>query len=137
MATYATEAQLRDYCADNSDAVVPGDSDAVERLLERSERRLDGLVGPRALDATTGLKFVPASLTAVQTKALARATCAVAEHELTVGPGVLIGDDDFLGEGVVLLRQATRQPLRALEELAGTGLLTYSGCAAPTLPTAA
>jgi hypothetical protein len=93
----------------------------------------NGLVGPRALDGTTGLKFVPGTLTAVQVAALARATCAAPEHELTAGPSVLVGDDEWLlSEGVVVLRRATRQPLKALERLGGTGLLTYSGCAAPT-----
>src|SRR5689334_21254967 len=114
MPTYVTAQQLEDYCAENEDATVPGDPDAVERLLQRAERRLDGLVGQRAVDANTGLKFVPANLTSVQQAALARATCAVAEHELTVGRSILVGGDDFLvGGDVTMLRRASRQPLQA------------------------
>ena len=127
MATYATEAELRDYCADG-EVQVPGEAAAAERLLRRAERRVDGLIGPRTVDATTGLKYTPAALTTVQRTALSRATCAAAEHELMVGPGVLVGDDDYLAGGeVTLLRRASRLPAKALEELSGQGLVTYSG----------
>jgi hypothetical protein len=134
MATYATEQQLRDYCADNQFAKVPDDSDAVERLLERSERRLDGLIGPRPVDPSSGLKYAPTEeLSDAQAAALSRACCACAEHELTVGPTVLVGADDYYPtEAFTLLRRAERQPLRALEELDGHDLLTYSGCAPPS-----
>jgi hypothetical protein len=60
MAVYATENELRSYVEDNSSVTLPN-STAIERLLERAERRVDVLIRPRAVDPVTGLKYVPAA----------------------------------------------------------------------------
>jgi hypothetical protein len=136
MATYATASDLAEYVADNDDAVPPGDDDAVERLLERAERRVDGQLGPLLPDPSTGLKLDPAALTATQRAALSRACCASAEHELAVGLDFLVGAEDYLTGGLTVLRQPLRTSPRMLEELAGFDLILYSGCAEPEPPDA-
>jgi hypothetical protein len=129
VATYTTEGEFRAYI-DAANVSIP---ENIEALLQRAERRLDSVVGPRDRDADTGLKFDLASLTTPQKGALSRATCAAAEHELMAGITTIVGGDDFiLGSEMQVLRRANRVPLRALEELEGFDLLTYSGCAPPT-----
>jgi hypothetical protein len=45
-----------------------------------------------------------------------------------VGERELVGTDDYLiGESVTVLRRAGRVAPKMLEELAGSGLITYSG----------
>ncbi len=134
MATYATAEQLAEYVADNGEVTLPGDADAIERLLQRAERRVDNVLGRYPDNADMGLKLDPESLEDGQSAALARATCASAEHELLVGLDYLAGAEDFLGAGLAPLRPPLRKSPRVLEELAGSGLLLYSGCAAPTPP---
>jgi hypothetical protein len=51
---------------------------------------------------------------------------------MTVGLAFLAGGEDFLSGGLVSLRPPLRTPPRALEELAGSGLLKRSGCAQPS-----
>jgi hypothetical protein len=131
MATYATIADFGLYVLDNTEVQLPTEEDAVERLLERAERRVDQALGPYPLSFAGELKLDPEALTAAQQAALARATCAAAEHELLVGLDFLAGGDDFLSGDVTVLRQPIRISPRMIEELTGTGLLRRSGCAAP------
>lgn len=138
MGVYATVQQVRDYLADDTDAGLPADDDAVEALIARAERRVDLVLGPHPIVEATGLKVDPATLTGSQADALARAVGASVEHELLVGLEFLAGSDDYLSGEITVLRQPLRQSPRVLEELAGHGLLTRSGVAAPTpVPTPA
>jgi hypothetical protein len=130
VATYATKADLEAYVADNDAVSGLCDDDAVQRLLERAERRVDAALGPYVVDPDTGLKLDPGDLTWAQQQSLARATCAAAEHELVVGAELLTGEDDFAPPEVTVLRRAGRQAPKVLEELAGSGLLTFSGTVA-------
>jgi hypothetical protein len=129
VSAYATAEELVSYVQDNPDVQVPGEPTAVERLLQRAERRVDGVLGPYAPDSTTGLKLNPSSLTTVQKAALSRATCAAAEHELAMGPGFYVGEEDFIPAGLAVLRRAAATAPKVLAELAGHGLLIRSGCA--------
>jgi hypothetical protein len=133
MATYATHAELADFLRD-SDVSLPGDDDAVERLLLRSERRVDLLLGTYPDAAPGGLKLDPSTLTSPQRDALARATCACAEHELLVGPAFLSGDSDVVAAGITEIRPPLRTPLRALEALAAAGLIARTMTALPSPP---
>lgn len=135
MALYATQAALAAYVADNADVALPGDEEAVQRLLERAERRVDLALGPWPV-LSTGRKIDPASLDLVQRSALERATCAAAEHELVVGVGFLVGEEDYLPGEVSILRQPLRTSPRMLEELAGHGLVKRSGTVATPPETA-
>ena len=126
MPTYASEADLVEYVRDNPHAALPVDVEARARLLERAERRVDEALGPWPL-LSTGRKLDPAALDLVQRSALARATCAAAEHELLLGPEFFVGDDDYLPNDVSILRRASRVSPRMLQELSGTGLIRRSG----------
>ena len=128
MASYATADDLTAYLA-GGDVDAPGDSVAREALLTRSERRVDALVGPRPL-LPSGLKFDPSELTPAQRSALSRATCAAAEHELVLGRASLVGGPEALPGDFTVFFRGSRQPVRALEELAGTSLVTASGTVA-------
>jgi hypothetical protein len=131
--TYATVGDLLAYLQDNPDVQAP-DPDACGRLLERSERRLDTLLGPHPDTPPGELKLDPSTLTQAQRDALARATCAVAEWALYVGAAFEAGDSEELGPAVTELRPPMRTPPKAILELAGTGLVKRSGCAAPSPP---
>ena len=61
------------------------DAVALDRLLERAERDVDGLLGDYARQPATGLKLDPAALTTHQASALRRATCAQAEYRIEMG----------------------------------------------------
>ncbi len=128
MATYATTAELTAYLDENADASV-GNADA-DKLLERAERDVDRVIGPYTVNATTGLKLTPASLTSVQRAALSRATCAAAEYRLVLGEAELVGDDVLLPVMLQPIRTAGRVAPKILEELAGSGLITWSGTVA-------
>jgi hypothetical protein len=134
MATYASEKDLAAYVADNPEVQPPGEPEALERLLERAERAVDGVLGPYTPDPETGLKLDLSSLTNAQKAALSRATCAAAEYELVVGPEVLAGGDEWLPATLTVVRSAGRTAPKMLEELAGSGsgLIKWSGCAGPT-----
>jgi hypothetical protein len=114
---------------------LPADDEAVERLLQRAQKRLDGLLGAYPESPPGGLKIPnPTVLTPEQQGALSRACCAVAEHELTVGLPFIVGDEDFVPNGAAIARQPMRTPMRALEELAGSGLRRWSGTVQPDPP---
>jgi hypothetical protein len=126
VAIYATQAQLEAYLADTPEVSVPGDAEAVERLLQRAETAVDLILGswPRF---ATGRKLDPAQLDLVQREGLARATCAAAQHLLVLDPDVLVGADDYAPGEVTVLRRAVRTSPRAVEELSGHGLIRRSG----------
>jgi hypothetical protein len=125
VATYTTEEELRAYVADNDEVTLPSDA---EPVLQRAERDVDRALGPYAVDPDTGLKLEPSTLTDAQQAALSRATCAAAEWRLQLGEATLTGDDDdFLPPGFTQVRTAGRQAPKLLEELAGSGLITWSG----------
>jgi hypothetical protein len=126
MSTYANAEDLQSYVEDNPAVVLPAD-DAIDRLLERAERRVDAVLGPYAVDEDTGLKLDPEALSDAQAAALSRATCASAEHELIVGPAFYVGEDDYLPGELTVLTRATRQAPKVLEELSGSGLIVWSG----------
>lgn len=81
MATYATVQDFEQYV----EGWTTTNPDALERLLERAQRDIDALLGPRPADPDTGLKLTPARLAAWERTALARATCAQAEYRWRVG----------------------------------------------------
>jgi hypothetical protein len=125
LATYATQTDLDQYLI-GSDVSPPDDAEA---LLRRAETAVDGALGPYPVNASTGLKLDPGSLTTIQRDALARATAAAAEHELIVGRD---WGDDFAPPNMMPLRRASTTSEQMLRELAGFALVTYSGCAQPT-----
>lgn len=125
MALYASESDLLDYLADSPELTAPG-GEAAERLLERAEREVDRALGPWPI-LSTGRKLDPALLDLVQRAAVARATCAAAEHLLLLDPATLAGDDDYVPNEVTVLRRAQRVSPKMLAELSGHGLVRYSG----------
>jgi hypothetical protein len=137
MPTYCTHDDLWNRLYGNEEVSYPDDEDVVEALLERAEKRVDTFLGPYPAQPVTGLKLDPASLTAEQRTALARATAACGEHELLVGSAFLAGSDDFAPPGLVQIRGPLRIPPLVAEELAGSGLVKTSYCASPTPPVAA
>lgn len=82
MPTYATQADAEAYI----EGLVVDNADGFARLLERAERDVDELLGPLHRRADTGLKLDPADLPVLEADALARATCAQAEHLLRTSP---------------------------------------------------
>jgi hypothetical protein len=131
--TYATGEALRRYLAVGPDALatqVPTDDDDMRRLLRRAERDVDNVLG-RAVLLPNGRKLAPVTLTGAQRDALARATCAAAEQRLVAGEDALVGDDEFIPNGMATLRQLVRPAPKIFEELVGSGLLRWSGIAAP------
>ena len=140
MPVYATPDQLRAYLAGRVDidglATPPPDldDDTLAELLDRAERDVDRVVGPWPLYAS-GRKFDPATLPLPARDALSRAACAAAEYRLTEGETDLIGETDFLPPEVgTILRRGPRVGPKVIEELAGSGLLRYSGTVTPDEP---
>ena len=131
MATYATAAELDAYLLDTPEVSAPG-GEATERLLQRAERQVDLVVGPWPR-FSSGLKFDPALLDTTQQAALSRACCAAAQFLLVVDAETLIGDDDYLPDGAVILRRAAKVSPKMVAELSGHGLLKYTGTALPTV----
>lgn len=131
MPTYATAADLAAYVEPNPDVTTP-EGDEADALLERAERDVDRALGPYPPDSDTGLKLDPTLLTDAQVAALVRATCAAAEFRLQVGEGALVGDDDYISAELTILRRAGRSAPKLIEELAGTGLLNFSGTVTTT-----
>lgn len=125
MPTYATATDLAAYCAGNPEVSAPSGADG-DRLLERAERDVDRAVGPWPL-FSSGRKFDPPQLTAPQREALKRATCAAAEYRLQLGEAELVGGDEYLPAQLTPLRRAGRVSPKMLEELAGSGLVKWSG----------
>lgn len=83
MATYATRADFEAYI----EGWTTTDPAALDRILIRAERDVDRVVGPLPMDPTTGLKLVPANLTAAERAALARAVSAQAYYRIQRGEG--------------------------------------------------
>lgn len=84
MAAYATRAQFEDYV----EGWVTDNEAALDRLLERASRDVDAVLGPMApltSGAYAGLRLDPTVLRDWEAEALARATCAQAEHRNAVG----------------------------------------------------
>jgi hypothetical protein len=136
VATYATVADLRAYVLD-SGVLVAHDDPSAERVLQRAERDVDRLLGPYPV-LTTGRKRDPVLLTAPQQQALARATCAAAEFRIAMGEDELVGvEDGIAAAGPVTFSKnpITRVAPKALEELAGSGLVTYSGTVSESMTT--
>jgi hypothetical protein len=131
VATYATADELAEYVADSVAVDMPDDADAIERLLQRAERSVDAVLGPHELQPD-GLKLDPSALTAVQSAALSRATCAAAEFEVLMGIDTLAGAETFIPAQLAVLRRSATTAPKVVGELIGTGLVTRSGCAAPT-----
>ena len=124
MAIYATANDLAEYLRESEVPMPAGD--AVDRLLERAEIAVDLIVGPWPWFAN-GRKFDPEQLDTVQRVALSRATCAAAEHILSLDADMFVGGDDYAPPEVTVLRRAARTSPRAVEELAGHGLIRKSG----------
>ena len=131
MPVYATAADLRDYAQD-SGVMIPADDAEAERLLVRAELDVDLIAGPWPI-LSTGRKFDPPTLPVTAREALRRSTCAQSVFRIAQGEDELIGVvDDVASFGSLTLRAVTvpRIGPRAIEELAGHGLLIRSG----TLP---
>lgn len=85
MAAYATADDATDYI----EGLVIDDPAAFDKLLERATRDVDNVLGalpPLTTGDYAGLKLDPAFLADWEAAALARATCAQAEHRLRRGP---------------------------------------------------
>jgi hypothetical protein len=83
-------------------------------------------------DPESGLKLDPEGLTDVQKAALVRATCAAAEFCLVQGEDSLVGAEDGIASLPLVAfsgRPLPRVAAKAVEELAGSGLVVRSGCA--------
>ncbi len=90
MPAYATEAQFDSYV----EGWNTTDPDALARLLERASRDIDRIFGPRhpvRAGTFAGFKLDPAALETWEAEALARATCAQAEHRFLTGEKELAG----------------------------------------------
>lgn len=93
MPAYATQADFEAYV----EGWVTDNPDALDRLLERASRDLDARVFVNRWALTSGpfdgFAYNPADLTAQDAAALARATCAQAEHRFRTG------EADWAGTG--------------------------------------
>jgi hypothetical protein len=130
MAVYASQTDLAAWVEDNPYVMLPGEDEAVERLLQAAERAVDRAIGGTTRDGPNGLRVDPDALDEDAREALRRATCAAAEHLEMLGPEFWVAEDDFLPNEVTILRRAQRESPRMLEELAGHGLVRRSGCVA-------
>lgn len=126
MAVYAVPEDLRVYTARNTAVDVPDDDAAVEVLLDEAQREVDRACGPWPF-LSTGLKFDPPLLPVTGREALRRATCAAAEWLLMLEPEERVGASDLLPAGLSITQRAGRVSPRMVEELAGHGLMLYSG----------
>jgi hypothetical protein len=89
---YAARVDLANWLLD-SDLPMPADAVA-DRLLEQASRDVDEVLGPlpyRTEEPYAGFKLNPGDLVEIGAKALARATCAQAEHRMRVGRANLGG----------------------------------------------
>ena len=79
---YASQADVESYI----EGWTTTDPAALERVLERAERDIDGLLGDYGdRQPATGRKLDPGALTTHQSYALRRATCAQAEYRIELG----------------------------------------------------
>lgn len=131
-ARYATVAMVLRYLNANGSIEIPAesDADAWAHLLAAAERDVDRVLGPYPI-LPDGRKLDPLTLTSAQRSALARATAAAAEFRLEVGEDSLVGGDDWVPGDVQMVRTFKRPAPKIGEELAGSGLLVWSGIAAP------
>lgn len=128
MALYATPAQVRAY-VQGSGVIVPADDGEVGRLIERAEREIDLVLGPWPR-FSNGRKLDPPALSVTAREALQRATAAQVEFDSAMGADVLVGAQDGIAAigGISFSRDPLpRTAPRAVEELAGHGLLIRSG----------
>jgi hypothetical protein len=132
MPIYATADDLTAYLK-RSTAMPPVDDDDANALLEEAEREVDRYAGVGWPWLSTGRRFDPPSLPVYAREALKRATCAAAEWLLMVEPGERAGDTDYLPDSLRVERRAGRVAPRLVEELAGSGLVLYSGTVTPDL----
>lgn len=134
--TYCTRAQARAYASEYGITDLPGDDNALDALIRRSEQDVDLLVGnstPR--DPLTGRRLAPGTLTADAQIALARGTAASAIWRAVVGERELLDPDGATsvsaGGVSISLGPTVRPPCPlAVEEMVGYGILRKSG----TLP---
>ena len=132
MAAYASREALVAYVEGNDAVDLPGEPEAVERLLEQGQRDVDRALGPYPESLPGALKIDPDGLSDAQAAALSRATCAACEFRLMLDAALQVGDEDYLPATVTVLRRAQTVSPKMLEELSGSGLRRWSGCAAPT-----
>ena len=133
MATYSTVTQFRAYVEHlHGDAGLHALGDEqIERLLERAERDLDGLLGWPA-PVAAGPRVDLATLTPFESVALSRATCAQAAFRVLRDETDLVeGFDGIASVGEVTFSR-DRPPVMSPQvavELSGTGghLLRRSG----------
>lgn len=128
---YATEAQVRAYCAE--DTILPDDAEGMAGLIYAASRDVDRLLEPLPVDPATGLKLTGYALTAAQAAALAGATAAAAEWRAVQGED-LLGESDGIASisGITFAGPPARPPGPVvIEELSGFGFPMRSGCAAP------
>lgn len=131
--SYATMALVLRYleASDAPDAIpAETDTDAWAHLLWAAERDVDRVLGAYPLLAD-GRKLDPLTLTSAQRSALGRATAAAAEFRLTVTEESLVGGDDWVPGDVMMIRTYKRPAPKIADELAGSGLLVWSGIAGP------
>lgn len=81
MPTYATRAD----CLAFIEGLTINDDAAFDRLIERAERNIDHALNTVPVIETTGLKFDPATMLAVDKNKLRDATCAQVSYRLTMG----------------------------------------------------
>lgn len=125
-AVYAAPEDVRAFCQ-VSGVAVPADAEVVS-LIERAQIDVDLVCGPWPR-FSSGLRFDPPLLLAPAREALKRATCAQVEYLLEVGVRQLVAPDDLLSVGGLSFagRPLPRVGPRLLEELAGHGLILWSG----------
>jgi hypothetical protein len=78
---------------------------------------------------------VSSATSTIHRAALNAAACVAAEYRLTLGEEAFVGDDDYLPAELTVVSRAGRQAPKMLEELAGSGLVTYSGTLAVEVTT--
>lgn len=122
MPTYATTEQVTEYVEGGSGVELPA---ALDALIERAERDVDRIVGARAVDDATGLKFVPATLTTGERDDLMRATAAQVEYRASMGEDFFVREQFERVTGPEFSTEGTLPRIgpKVWEELAGSGLL--------------
>lgn len=125
MPTYATATDLRDWTGQTEAELPTADA---ERVLTLAERDIDALSPlDRALDTTTGRRFIPADLSTRDQLVLSRITCAQAEYRLVMGNEFFtrgqyqeVNGPDFTTKG-----RLPRVAPSVWQELAGSDLIRF------------
>lgn len=86
MPTYATKADCLDFGVDFHGA----DDTAINAMIVKAERDIDGLLPGYDVNDVTGRKLDPADLTSSQRRALTDATCAQVEYRQEMGESFFI-----------------------------------------------